>query len=305
MQRTVRLEKMLVMLSRGEPLVTPRLATLFETTNKVIQNDIKHHLLALFDKKIIYYDYSTKSYCAKNNFLLKTPFSAQDLAIIAILKNRSRDKYSDENFDLLTNNFFSDVEHHYHNALYELSDIETFDSFKAEIVAIKNAIERNVEVRCLYRNKKRHLKPLAIRNWDGFWYLIHYDYESDSFRNYHLNSIREVVVSDVHFTLDEDLIEKFGSAINAYFDPLASFISVRLLLGASVSKYFLRKPISSSQRVIKEYENDEVEIELRISNEMEIIPLIQRYLPHIIIVEPESLANSVLENIEKYLQKYQ
>ncbi len=61
---------------------------------KIIQTDFKEYLLPLFNDGKIFYDYSSKTYKAKNNFLTKTLFSADELAVIAILKNKSKDKSS-------------------------------------------------------------------------------------------------------------------------------------------------------------------------------------------------------------------
>ena len=38
---------------------------------------------------------------------------------------------------------------------------------------------------------------------------------------------------------------------------------------------------------------------------MEIIPTIQRYIPHIGVIEPDELKNKVKENVEIYLKRFE
>ncbi len=93
--RIKRLTTILELLSKGNTLSTPYLFRRFETTKKIIQTDFKEYLLPLFEDKTIYYDYSLKAYTCKYSFLSRTLLSAEDLAIISILLNKSKDKYSD------------------------------------------------------------------------------------------------------------------------------------------------------------------------------------------------------------------
>ena len=47
------------------------------------------------------------------------------------------------------------------------------------------------------------------------------------------------------------------------------------------------------------------DIELTISVYMEIIPPIQRYIPHIGVIEPDELKDRVKENISSYLKRFE
>ena len=92
--RINRLSSTLVLLSKGQELSTPSLVERFGVTKKIIQTDFKEYILPLFNDGKIFYDYSSKTYKAKNNFLSKTLFDAEELAIISIIKNKSKDKSS-------------------------------------------------------------------------------------------------------------------------------------------------------------------------------------------------------------------
>ncbi|MDN5048576.1 WYL domain-containing protein [Aliarcobacter butzleri] len=81
-------------------------------------------------------------------------------------------------------------------------------------------------------------------------------------------------------------------------------ILVQLFIDKEVSRYFLRKPLNKTQRVLKTYDDESVDIELTITNFMEIIPTIQRYIPHIGVIEPDELKSKVKENVEMYLKRF-
>jgi predicted DNA-binding transcriptional regulator YafY len=72
-----------------------------------------------------------------------------------------------------------------------------------------------------------------------------------------------------------------------------------------VSRYFLRKPLNPSQRVIKKYDDGSLELEIIITDLMEIIPTIQRYIPFVRIITPDELKNEVKNNIDLYLKRFE
>jgi len=69
--RINRLSQILELLSKGYELSTPSLVERFGVTKKIIQTDFKEYILPLFVDEKIYYDYSSKTYKAKNNFTNK------------------------------------------------------------------------------------------------------------------------------------------------------------------------------------------------------------------------------------------
>ncbi len=68
-------------------------------------------------------------------------FSSDELSIIAILKNKSKDKYSDIDLSSKVDTLFLKFEDELTNTLYQKSSVEKIDNFKDEIIQIKNAVE--------------------------------------------------------------------------------------------------------------------------------------------------------------------
>ena len=303
--RINRLSQILELLNKGYELSTPNLVERFGVTKKIIQTDFKDYILPLFVDDKIYYDYSSKTYKAKNNFLTKTLFSADELSIIAILKNKSKDKYSDDDLSPKVDSLFLKFEDELTNKLYQTSSIEKIDNFKNEIIQIKNAVETKSIIKCFYNDKNREIYPLKILNLEGFWYLIVYEPIDNKIKTFHLNTIKNIEVLNTHFSFDEEKINSFDNAISAYYKPNNAPILVQLFMDKEVSRYFLRKPLNKTQRVLKTYDDNSCDVEIVISEYMEIIPIIQRFIPHIAVIEPNELKTKVKENVEMYLKRFE
>ena len=303
--RINRISSILELLSKGYDLSTPSLVERFGVTKKIIQTDFKEYILPLFVDDKIYYDYSSKTYKAKNNFLTKTLFSADELSIIAILKNKSKDKYSDVDLSLKVDSLFLKFEDELTNKLYQTTSIEKIDNFKNEIIQIKNAVESKSIIKCFYNDKNREIYPLKILNLEGFWYLIIFEPIDNKIKTFHLNTIKNIEVLNSDFSFDEEKINSFDNAISAYYKPNNAPILVQLFMDKEVSRYFMRKPLNKSQRVLKIYDDESCDIELTITEYMEIIPTIQRYIPFIGVIEPQELKIRVKENIDLYRKRFE
>ncbi|NOX15158.1 MAG: WYL domain-containing protein, partial [Epsilonproteobacteria bacterium] len=190
------------------------------------------------------------------------------------------------------------------HSIYSLSDVEKIDNFKDEIIQIHHAIDNKKIIECIYRKKPRKLYPLQIKNFDGYWYLVCFDTNYKDIRKYHLNSISDIEEQETNYKFDSAIIEKFDDAINAYFKPELTPIRIELFLDKDVSKYFKRKPISKTQRIIKKYEDNSCAIELSVTDFMEIIPTIQRFLPHIGVIEPQELKEIIKKNLQTYMKNF-
>lgn len=305
--RIKRLTHTLQLLSKGNGVSTPALVEFFGegVTKKMVQTDFKEYLLPLFVDEKIYYDYADRVYRAKNNFLVKTLFDAEELAIISIIKNKSKDKYSDDGLSQKVDVMFDKFEDELSNRLYQKSSVEKIDNFRDEIIQIKNAIETKHIITCSYNNKNRTVYPLKILNLEGYWYLIVYEPKDDLVKTFHLYSVKNIEHTDEIYTFSQDIIDSFDNAITAYFKPNNEPIRVELYIDKEVSRFFERKPLNKSQHVIRKLPDKSLELEVYVTDLMEIIPTIQRFIPYVAVVEPEELKAEIVKNLEIYSKFYE
>lgn len=300
--RLNRLEYIIENLSSGATFSTPDLVEKTGVSKKVIQTDFKEFLLPLFADKTIYYDYSAKVYRARNNFLTKTLLCSKELSVIAILKMKSKDKYSDPELPEKTEAIFHKFEDILSNSFYQKSTVEKIDDFKSEIIQIKNAIDASNIIKCFYKNKIREVYPLKILNLEGYWYLIIYEPIDDKIKTFHLNTIKDIETLKETFIYNKNIVETFDKAINAYYKPLNKNIPVELFVEEKVARYFERKPLSLNQRIINTYDDGSCDIELTVTDFMEIIPVIQQYIPYVKVIEPKELKEELKRNLTQYMK---
>ena len=174
----------------------------------------------------------------------------------------------------------------------EKKDIELIENIES-VIASRNEIE------LLYFSKTHRLSPIKIALFDGFWYLL--AMAGEKLKKFHLKTIKEIKILPSKFKIDESLENRIKSANSAWFDPEKSFI-VRLWIDKVVKKYFERKPLSN-QQIMCENEDGSIEIEVQVTHIMEIKPLVFYYLPHIKVIEPSSLADDILAEMERYIKE--
>ncbi len=299
--KITRITFMLERLSKGLKLSTPNLVEFFDVSHKIIQTDFKDNILPLFVDGTIYYDYSTKSYIAKNNFLTSTLLSSEELAIISIIKAKTKDKYSDDALFCKTDALFLKYEELLKGSIYQHASVEKIDNYNNDTVLIKNAINTKHIITCTYNDKHRKIYPLKIINIEGYWYLINLDTGNNKVKTFHLNTIKDIEVLAHRFHIDiEEVVKGFQNSINAYFIPSAKPITVALYIDKHIVKLFERKPLNSSARVMKRYDDGSIDLEIIISTFMEIIPTIQKYIPYIKVIEPQELSDKIEENLKNY-----
>ena len=167
---------------------------------------------------------------------------------------------------------------------------------------IEKAIKEKSEIKFDYENYNFHVKPLKLAFFDGFWYLLAFHIKNDKeyFKKYHLKTIKKVEILNTKFEIPALVEERLKYANSVWFNLDVQF-RVRLLLDKQVRKYFERKPLRG-QTIIGEDKDGSIEIEIKISSNMEIIPLILYYIPHIKVLEPQSLADEIKDRVKEYLE---
>ncbi|RXI29659.1 transcriptional regulator [Arcobacter defluvii] len=167
---------------------------------------------------------------------------------------------------------------------------------------IEKAIKQKVEIKFDYENYNFHVKPLKLAFFDGFWYLLALHIgEKEIFKKYHLKSIKNVQILEYTFEIPQIVEDRLRYANSVWFNLDEQF-SVRLFIDKNVRKYFERKPLKG-QTIIGVDKDGSIEIEIKITNEMEIIPLILYYIPYIKVIEPQWLADGVKEKVQGYLKE--
>lgn len=179
--------------------------------------------------------------------------------------------------------------------------------------SIKKAISIKRYVSIEYKKNKlvvfAHVKPIKILFANDNWYLAivtsKEKYQFTPLRISNIVSIKLESGKNSTFKQDKNAlkhIENLQSLFERYNVPK---YEVRLKVDASISPYFKKKKYLKSQRIIQEDKKDHsLIISYRINNDQEIFPVIQKWIPHIHIIEPLELKNKIEHMLKKYLSSF-
>jgi len=58
---------------------------------------------------------------------------------------------------------------------------------------------------------------------------------------------------------------------------------------ADIAKYFVRRPLSSTQRTVKTYSDGSIDIALDVTSSRELLHEVKKWLPNLLVRSPQSL----------------
>jgi len=287
-------------LSNGEQLNIPRLSEELSVPQKTIQDNFKKYLQPI-ENADIHFDKSINAWMARQGFLSETLLSEYEIITIQLLE-QSVNRFGRQ-YKLATKRLFNRFKHRASLTIFRKTRMEQIgkdDEMKLAI--IKTAIKDQKIIHCRYNGKERVIYPLKIVLLEGYWYLFLWDTDNEEVRKYHLKSLEALDLQDKTFTIPKNrVIDHLDSAINAYFKDATPF-QVILIVHKKVIKYFERQPLSKEQKISEapDYGANYFRLELWVTDEMEIIPTIQQYLPYIKTESPDSINKQIEENIANY-----
>lgn len=284
-------------LSNGEGLHIPTLSLELQIPEKTLQDNIKKYLLPLKFAEIKH-DHTTRNWTARRNFLSETLLSPDEIVCISVLDNAS-EKYSSK-FSRATQRLFNRFKKRASLSIYKKINMEHLDQDdEIRLAIVKNAIKSKTVLNCTYKNKDRITHPLKIAMLEGYWYVFLWDAIDHKIKAFHLKSMLSMALSTEYFENPHtEIIKKLDGALNAFFEDKTPF-DVELLVHKKVSKYFERQPLSKYQRLF-DYDDNYKKMIIPITDEMEIIPIIQQYLPYIKVLSPQTLHQQIEINIKNY-----
>jgi predicted DNA-binding transcriptional regulator YafY len=293
-----RLAKILARLYAGEVLSMRELAEEFDTSLRTIQRDVNERLAEFPIRKEGERFFVDIGQIDRN-------LDPEEVAVLELLDEMSRKQGSA--FYTRAHPLLARLRQSAANPFYAKLDMEDIGPRLHEAVMIERAIKESRVVRCRYRMEEGsftiEIHPLKIANFEGYWYVIARDARSERVKKYLLRKISEVEILDEGFERSEALEEQIRNAANVWFEPANEPTEVRLFIDGEVARYFRLKPIAPSQTIIGEDADGSIEVLLRITHPMEIVPIVKYWLPHIRILEPLELEERIREEIGEYLSK--
>jgi len=295
-----RLVTILTKLYNGDQLSVKDLAEEFNVSNRTIQRDFNERLISfpIYQEK--------RLWKMQDGFKLEKTTSIEDQVVLDIMEklvDGVGDRFSSKAKVLL-----SKIKNDEVNPIYAKLDLEDIGD-KFEIVQqLEVATKSKLVVKCKYKMKESktyslNIKPLKIANFEGYWYLIALDInDKDRLKKYYLKNIFNIKMTDISFDINSKLEELLKNSISVWFQENTEPFEVKINVSNVVSKYVQRKPIAPTQAVESVYEDGSIDIVIKVTHEMEIMPLVKYWLPYMKVIDPKWIDEMICEDLKSYLK---
>ena len=292
-----RLVNILSRLNDGEALSITELSHEFAVSSRTIQRDFNERLISFPIYK------EGKRWKMQDGFRLEKTTSIEDAVVLDIiggLVDGSKGQFASKAKKLL-----SKLKNEEHNPIYTKLDLEDISDKLKEVQLLEFAIKDKNLISCHYAfesyEKELTLKPLKIANYEGFWYLVALDSRNDELKKYYLKNISKICIVKENFVNSPKLDEALENSLSIWFDKNREPFEVKLLIDTKIAKYFKRKPIGKTQTIESIYEDGSMEVVVNITHQMEIMPLVKYWIPHIKVLEPAWIKECIVEDLKKFL----
>ncbi|MGB5794104.1 helix-turn-helix transcriptional regulator [Poseidonibacter sp.] len=290
-----RLRIILQRLNDGESLGVKELAEEFNVSTRTIQRDFNEKLVSSYP---IYQE--NKKWKMQDGFKIEKIRDIDDKIILDILE-----KITDGiggTFASKSKKLLSKIKNEDHNPIYAKLNIEDISDKISDVNIIEIAIKEKKEIQCNYtlENKDTYsttLKPLKIVNYEGFWYLVALN--NDEIKKYYLKDLTNIKMTKETFEVENKIDELLDNSISIWFNQYTEPFEVKLYANKWTSKYFKRRPLPM-QSIVSLHEDGGMEFIIKITHEMEILPIVKYWIPHLHILEPKWIQDMLEEDIKEF-----
>ena len=285
----------LAKLNDGEALSVKALAEEFNVSTKTLQRDFNERL----SNFPIYQD--KRKWKMQEGFKIEKTKSLEEQLVLDIMEKMAENIGG--KFATTSNKLLARMKNTNFNPIYTKLNIENISDRFEDIVLIEKAIENKTELLCSYENEREgafrtNIQPLKIVNYEGFWYLV--ALKDERVEKYYLKTLSHVENTSVTFSVEENIETLLENSINIWFKSDVEPFEVKLYADEVATKYFKRRALPT-QVVETLNEDGTMEFTVTITDEMEIMPLVKYWLPHLRVLEPLWIAEMIDEDLENYL----
>ena len=283
-----RLSEILILLNQGKRLDTHQLAEEFDVSVRTIQRDIRDRLTFLDWEEFgpRYYKLNIQ----KLGFLNKEDIErfARFASVADLFPKVDQTFYQEKLTESVKVKGFQ----------YE--DIRHLEN---EFRLLKQAIEGSQFVSFLYKKSGQNdgkfykIAPYSLINKNGIWYLIGTD--ADKQKTFCFTQISMATKLEETFEPNQQLQEEIKSNDSISFGNQLSEVLVKV--SSFAAPYFLRRNLLPNQKLVHKSENGELILASENVNELDIVPLVQYWIPHLTIISPDGLQEKMIDKLKQYM----
>lgn len=265
----------------------------FSVSQKTIQRDLYNDLVPMGA-------YKEGRYWKLDSTKRQSPLEIEQKNILGILNGFG--KNMGESFEAKTSKILSALSptlpHHIHT---HLNSQNLDNSILEKIQSLQKHITSSKEISFIYKGKSYHLKPLKVAFFEGYWYLLGLDInDEDRFKKFILSEVNYLLGLPEVFESKIDIDTALSQAHSIWFE-LGNRLQARLKIASCYKHYLQRQPLKT-QKILGEFEDGSLEVEISYTHDMELCDIFMKHFPHISILSPSSLQTSILCEINESCQ---
>jgi len=286
-------------LNSGEKLCVSRLLDEYEVSERTIQRDFKI-IIEVFDDFLIK---DGECYRGYKKVLLDELLQGSDLMMLSNIVNI---------FDIANNP--SLISNHTKQLIKNSNDIYLFKSNPIEKVKnkstfkiLEHAIKFKKESKIIYHgryipNQKLTIQPYKIVFYINNFYLLAKNITDNNIRRFRISNIEYIEVTNKVFYKDKEIEYFINSCQTLFADDSSRDVKVKLIIPKVRAKYFFYKQYLPSQKITKQLDNGNIEVEYQLNNIYEVEHLILKWMPEVTILEPLALKELIRERLLEKLE---
>ncbi len=290
-----RLTSILQRLYDGEALSVKELAQEFNCSERTVQRDFNERLIRFpIEKDGRLWKMQAGHHISKDR-------SPQELLVLEMLGNIAEGIGAD--FGTRARTLFDKLQNSHISPLYSKTVIEDISEQIGLFRLLEEAISMRRIVTFGFNTKLRHVKPLRIVSFEGYWYLYGEELLTDTLKTFHFKQIESLHITPETFEPGTKAITALDRALNVWFEPNKEPFEVVLHASDAIAKYFHRRPLSSTQRILKTHEDGSIDIEVLVTSDQELLHEVKRYMPSLCVITPKHLAIKAKKMADAFLEQ--
>lgn len=284
-----RLANILTKLNMGYQLSIKELASEFGVSTRTISRD--------FDRLNTYLpllqDDETKKFYLESNYLGK--IAPQDIRNFAQLSGIS-DLYPSLDMSFLRELLDSRAHHIYSVKGYSFEDAS---QFKELFKVFGKAIQEHSQIGFVYKGEPRLVQPYRLIHHHGSWYLA--AVRKNQLRTYRFSHIQLIHATHEYsqFIPDQNIVKLVEDDDSIWFGQDKQ--EIILTVDSQVAFYFKQRSILPEQKIVRELGDGSLLVSSKINHDMQLLPIIRFWIPHLKIVSPKGLQRQLEISLKEYL----
>lgn len=179
---------------------------------------------------------------------------------------------------------------------------EDASQFKELFKVLGKAIQEQRQIGFLYKGESRLVQPYRLIHHHGSWYLA--AVRKDQLRTYRISHIQLMHATHEYpqFIPDQDIVKVVEDDDSIWFGQDKQ--EIILSIDSQVAFYFKQRSILPEQQIVRELGDGGLLVSSKINHDMQLLPLIRFWIPHLKIVNPERLQDEMEKGLKEYLERW-